>query len=170
MNSNIPKSLCHMKVKVGTVTYALVYGSEENQALVNSLGEEVMKLPRLCIQLQPFQLRLMHKQDGWTSPTWPFLTISSRARVTVVPFDTDDKGVFADLVFVFPKGYICSAFLPDWSQRMDIIESAGVTVENRVYRDSDHFRMGQLTVGTLQGVIEYLLRKSCPAIITLVSK
>ena len=137
---------------------------------MNSLGEDVMMLPRLCIQMQPFQLRLMHKKDGWTSPTWPFLTISSKATAAVVPFDSDGQGVFADLVFMFPKGYMCTAVLPDWSLKMSIMKEAGVTVESRVYRDSDHFKMENLTIGTLQGVIDYILKQFCPVIITLVSK
>ena len=170
MDSNIPKEMCHMKVKVGDVTYALVYGSKENRALVDSLGEEVLMIPRLCIQMQPFQLRLMHKEDGWTSPAWPFLTISTKATAVVVPFDSDGQGVFADLILVFPKGYMCTAVLPDWSMKVDIMEADGVTVESRAYRDCDHFKMGNLNIVVLLNLIDYILKQSCPFIITLVSK
>ena len=40
-------------------------GSEENRALVTSLGLEAMMIPRLCIKMQPFHIKLMHKEDGY---------------------------------------------------------------------------------------------------------
>jgi hypothetical protein len=165
----IPKELCFMKHTVRGTTYALVYGTEENKALVARVGMEAMMIPRMCIQLQPFQMRIMHTKDGWTSPAWPFMTVSTRATATVIPFDHDGYGVFADLVFVFPKGYMCKKVLPEWHERMTNMKKRGMTVEWRLYADCDQVMISKLDVGGLVSLTTYILQNSSPVIITLKS-
>ena len=164
-----PTDLCYMKHRVGSSTYALLYGTEENKALVASLGMEVMMIPRVCIQLQPFQMKLMHQKDGWTRPVWPFMTLSTTATATVIPFDHDGYGVFGDLVFVFPKGYMVKAILPEWIERMTSLEKKGMSVEWRLYLNCDQIRISKLDVGSLMAITTYILKNSCPVIITLKS-
>ena len=159
-----------MKQTIGGTTYEMVYGSKENKELVSTLGLDVMMIPRLCVKLQPFQRNLLHMEDGWTTKKWPFLTISIKEQASLIPFEHYSQGRFDDLVFVFPKGFMCDKFLPDWPRRMETLRKDGVTVRTRAYDDCDHVMFHGLTVITTTAIIDLLLEHSCPAIVTLKQK
>ena len=163
----IPTELCYMKHRVGSSTYALLYGTEENKALVASLGMEAMMIPRVCIQLQPYQMATMHQKDGWTRPVWPFMTLSTTATATVIPFDHNGYGIFDDLVFVFPMGYMVKKVLPEWIERMTSLEKNGMSVEWRLYKNCDQVKISNLDVGSLVSITAYILQNSSPVTITL---
>ena len=165
-----PEELCYLKQEIGGETYALVYGSKVNRELVTTLGEEVMMIPRICVEMQPFQRRILHEKDGWTKRDWPFLTMSTKAKAAVVPFNHDGHGRFEDMVFVFPKGFMCTQFLPDWPKRVEILKEAGVNLETRRYDDCDHALVQGLNIVTMAGLIAYFLGTSCPVIVTLSQK
>ena len=100
---------------------------------------------------------------------WPFMTLSTTATAAVVPFDHDGHGVFGDLVLVFPKGYMVKQIVPEWIERMTSLEKKGMTVEWRLYADADHIKISKLDAGSLMNITTYLLKNSCPVIITLKS-
>ena len=95
------------------------------------------------------------------------MTLSTTATATVIPFDHDGYGVFGDLVFVFPKGYMVKDVLPEWIERMTSLEKNGMSVEWRLYTNYEHVMISNLDVGSLVSITAYILQNSSPVTITL---
>ena len=103
MAPSMPMGYQYMVYTLANGTWALRYGGREMTRLIKDYGEDIVMIPTICITLTPEWQGLLHEGDKWTSSSWPFLMLSTRARAAVIPFEELEEGTMEPLVAIIPR-------------------------------------------------------------------
>ena len=147
-------------------TWALRYGGPEMERMMQDYGDDIMMIPSICVTLAPEWLELLHGQDHWSSSSWPFLMLTRKSEVAVIPFECVEDGTIEPVVAIIPRGFDTQAYLPNINGLLNVMRLSGSRVTVRHYRNCTHILMEKVSAGMIIDFVTYLMGQKCPVLIT----
>ena len=147
-------------------TWALRYGGPEMHRMRQDFGDEIMMIPSICVTLAPEWQELLHGEDHWSSSSWPFLMLTRRTEVAVIPFELVEDGTMEPIVAIIPRGYDTQAYLPNLNNLLNVMRLSGSVVTIRHYENCTQILMKKASDGMLIDFVTYLMSRRCPLLIT----